>query len=131
MTRAIVAGWLVATLVWSGIATARNEAPAACACQADSGVVWAEVAMTEDNLAALRRSLSASGLVLEGQVLTMSNRCPDPRYCADRDWKPLGTGPFRLEITGHMSSPGLFDDKRLRLEALTTDATLTLMGWSR
>lgn len=131
MRRAI--RWCLAATVlgFPGVAAAQDTAPAACACRADSGVVWAEFAMSADNLAALRRALSATGPVLEGKVLTIANRCPDPGHCADRDWKPLGAGPLRLKVTGHMSSPGLFDDKRLRLEALTTDASLTLMGQSQ
>lgn len=124
--------WLAAAaLGLSSGAAAQDGAPAACACRADSGVVWAEFAMTADNLAALRRALSTTGAVLEGQVLTIANRCANPTHCADRDWKPLGAGPLRLKVSGHVSSPGLFEDKRLRIEALTTDATLTLMGQSQ
>ncbi len=125
--------WFTATTLalFPGVAAAQGAAPVACACRADSGVVWAEVAMTTDNIEALRRALLVSGPGVEGQVLTISNQCADPTHCADRDWKPLGAGLLRLKVTGHMSSPGLFDDKRLRVEMLTSDATLTLMGQSQ
>jgi len=136
MTRPIVGGWRLwrvaaAAFLFSGAAAAQDGAPAACACRSDSDVVWAEFEMTADNIAALRRALSATGAVLEGQVLAISNRCPNTAHCTDRDWKPLGAGPLRLKVVGHVSSPGLFEGKRLRLEALDPGATLTVMGQSQ
>lgn len=135
MTRTIVGAWrrcwLAAALAGlSSAVQAQDAALAACACRADSGVVWAEVEMTAKNVAVLRRALPGSNPILEGQVLTISNRCPDPGHCADRDWQPVGAGSLRLKVTGHLSSPGLFEDRRLRVEALNADATLTLMGQS-
>jgi hypothetical protein len=109
-------------------AVAQQAVPAACGCQSDSGVVWAEVAMSGENIAALRRVLAATGPSIQGRVLTFANRCADATHCADRDWKELPPGAFKLKVTGHVGSPGLFDGDRLRAEVLTANATLSLSG---